>query len=149
MSDRGLVALHGTALRFLIAPAEIVQDTADLRRMIVHLQFPLDHRRNPPGRPQVVRVAVVLRAHGQELRQPLPLSRAQFRRPAGRRLGRQSIRTFAAEGLAPLPHSADRRSHHPCHRYQRLAALKKLHRLPPTSLQFCRTPLWSHAGIVA
>ena len=68
MIDRGLVALHGTALRFLTAPAKIVQDAADLRRMIVHLQFLLDHRRHPTGRPQVVRVAVVLGAHSQELR---------------------------------------------------------------------------------
>jgi hypothetical protein len=149
MIDHGLVALHGTTLRFLIAPAKIVQDAADLRRMIVHLQFPLDYRRNPTGRPQVVRVAVVLRSHGQELRQPLPRLRAQFRRSARCWLGRQSIRTCAAEGLAPLPHSADRRSHHPCHHHQRLAALKKLHRSPPTPLQLCRTPLWSHAGIVA
>ena len=149
MIDRGLVALHSTALRFLTAPAEIVQDAADLRRMIVHFQFPLNHCRNPTGRPQVVGVAVVLRSHGQELRQPLPLLRAQFRRPAGRRLGRQSIRTFAAEGLAPLPHSADRRSHHSRHCHQRLAALKQLHRSPPTPLQLCRTPLWSHARIVA
>ena len=149
MIDRALVALHGTALRFLIAPAEIAQDAADLRWMIVHVQLLLDHRRNPTSRPQIIGVAVVLRSHSQDRWQPLPLLRAQFRRPTGRRLRRQSTDTFATEGLAPLPHSTDRRPHHPRYYHQRLAALKQLHRSPPPSLQLCRAPLWSHAVIVA
>lgn len=106
LGDGGLVALHGPSLRFLVAPAQLVQELAHMVAMVAHPQAAFDQLGDPLRGPQLGPVAVGRGPCAQEPHEARFLPRREPRRPAGCRLSLQRVRPASVPRIAPPQHAA-------------------------------------------
>ena len=141
-----LVAFDGASFRFLVAPAQLVQESSDVIAMIPHPQSAFDHRGDSLRGPQLRPVAVGHGALCQELYQFFFLFRGQFGRSARGWLGFQPVRSAGVQCVAPPKDTARVAPDPTCDLMKRQLLLQQGDGPTTTLLQrFWRT-LRSHRG---
>lgn len=101
MLDGLVVALQGAPFGFLVAPAQVAQDPADVRTMVGDAELVFDDLGDARRGPQIGGVAVGQGTLQQELLETPQLPRGHLRRPSGRGAHLQGLPTATLPCIAP------------------------------------------------
>jgi hypothetical protein len=131
-----------------VAPAQLVQEFADVIAMVFDQPLPLDHLGDALGGPQLRAVTVRHRTAQQQLHQPLLLGAAEPWRSSWRRFGFESSATTLFPSTAPAQHAAGMAPDTPGNLMQRKLLPEKSDHAAAALFQQLRRSMRSHRAIL-
>ena len=126
--DLVFIPLHSAPFRFLHAPSEAVQQTADMIAVILDRELAADQFGNAGRGPQIGSPAMRRGSLEKQTNQALALSGIQLAGTARRKTHFKSLRATSATGVAPTHHGNCRTANTPPHLVQRITSIQQSQR---------------------